>query len=317
MARTKRCFEEYVAINGIQQYLLHFPCRGGEIMLVLHGGPGQSATPFAHHAEPPVPVCHAVYYDQRGTGKTLRKNPTKGSDVTAEKLLEDLAATVEYLKHAYQKDKIIIHGHSWGSVLGLLYAHQHPENVLFYIGSGQVVDCLQGERITLKKLKQLACDDARDQETLSELEDGLADAKDFLLHAGTLMKLKKKHGLGISTKNVVRIALRSPVFGIADVRALFRAQKLSIHLLDFLSAFSAWEITELNTPAYFIHGENDGQIPIEQVMEYFDGLVAPDKGFYPIADAGHICVADNLKGVLCALSEIQGRFSSHCREKSQ
>jgi pimeloyl-ACP methyl ester carboxylesterase len=74
MSNPKNFFEEYVPINGIRQYFLHYPASDGEVMLVIHGGPGQSEVPFAYYAEPEPAVYTAVYYDQRGAGKTLREH---------------------------------------------------------------------------------------------------------------------------------------------------------------------------------------------------------------------------------------------------
>jgi pimeloyl-ACP methyl ester carboxylesterase len=248
MSHTQSYFEEYVPINGISQYFLHYPGNDGDVMLVIHGGPGQSEAAFAYYTEPSPSVYTTVYYDQRGTGKTLRKNPTKGNDVTFQTLFEDLAETVLYLKQKYQKDRIIIQGHSWGCVLGLSYAYQHPENLLYYIGVAQVVDYLKGERITLEKLKRLAADNPHDYHALEALEATLDSAQDFLASANTLMKFKRKYGLGINVGRIVRIARKSPVFGL---------------------------------------------------------------------DAGHVSVADNLKGALSAMSDIQSRFERHCNKEAR
>ena len=48
-------------------------------------------------------------------------------------------------KKRFRKDKIIIIGQSWGSVLGSQYALKHPENVVAYIGVGQVIDFDKGK----------------------------------------------------------------------------------------------------------------------------------------------------------------------------
>ncbi|MDR0500165.1 MAG: hypothetical protein LBG97_02815 [Coriobacteriales bacterium] len=75
MTNPKLYFEEYVSINEIQQYFLHYPCSDGEVMLIIHGGPGQSEASFAYYVEPNPPVYTTVYYDQRGAGKTIQKKP--------------------------------------------------------------------------------------------------------------------------------------------------------------------------------------------------------------------------------------------------
>ncbi|MDR0500164.1 MAG: alpha/beta hydrolase [Coriobacteriales bacterium] len=239
--------------------------------------------------------------------KQYKKNPTDGEDVTFETLFEDLVETVRYLKRKYQKEKIIIQGHSWGTILGLRYAHQFTEDVLFYIGAGQVIDYMHGERINLQKMKRLAAGSERSYRTIEAIERKLDSAKGYL-PVKDLNKIKKKYGLGINFMKVSRIAMKSPVFGFTDVLAMIRAQKQNVHLLNFLSTFSAMKMTNFRVPVYFIHGENDGQVPISQVKDYFETITAPDKGFFSITCAGHISAVDNLDGVLAAMGEIQGRF---------
>ncbi|WP_136351700.1 hypothetical protein [Metabacillus sediminilitoris] len=56
-----------------------------------------------------------------------------------------------YLKKKYHKDKIGILAHSWGTVIGSIYANQYSADVAFYIGVGQVIDPIQDEDIGYKK----------------------------------------------------------------------------------------------------------------------------------------------------------------------
>lgn len=55
----------------------------------------------------------------------------------------------------YIKEKIVIMGHSFGSILGSIYATQHPGDVLYYIGAGQVVSIFENEQAGYKKLQEL------------------------------------------------------------------------------------------------------------------------------------------------------------------
>ena len=38
------------------------------------------------------------------------------------------------------KDKVVIYGHSWGSLIGILYAARFPGKVSAYVGTGQLGD---------------------------------------------------------------------------------------------------------------------------------------------------------------------------------
>lgn len=82
--------EEYVAINGINQYL--FQCGTkyeNKVILFLHGGTGSAESLFAHaFQEKWEEIYTVVHWDQRGAGKTHSKNPNKFP--TVDLLIEDL-----------------------------------------------------------------------------------------------------------------------------------------------------------------------------------------------------------------------------------
>ena len=71
-------------------------------------------------------------------------------------MLEDLHGIVKHLQQKYREEKIVILGHSWGSLLGSLYVLQHPENVLAYIGIGQVISIMENERTAYQEVSELA-----------------------------------------------------------------------------------------------------------------------------------------------------------------
>lgn len=136
-------YEEYVQINGIDQYLFHAGVKyDNQVMLFLHGGPGFAESSLSYiFQEKWEEIFTVVHWDQRGVGKTLTRNPDKCP--TIDLMLEDLLTVVRYLKKKYNKEKIIILGHSWGTVLGSLFIKKHPEEVAYYIGVGKLSVCLK------------------------------------------------------------------------------------------------------------------------------------------------------------------------------
>ena len=72
----KNYTEEYIEIGGISHYFLTYEGKQEQpLVLFLHGGPGQTECSFAYHIEDYAERTYtAVYYDQRGTGKTYKKN---------------------------------------------------------------------------------------------------------------------------------------------------------------------------------------------------------------------------------------------------
>lgn len=115
---------------------------------------GQTESFFAYVVEEyAARDYNIVYYDQRGAGKTWLKNRRSRPDT--ETLKNDLLEIVLYLKRTYGKEKIGILGHSWGSVLGSMFAMEHPEHTLCYIGCGQVINILENERTGYAILKSV------------------------------------------------------------------------------------------------------------------------------------------------------------------
>jgi pimeloyl-ACP methyl ester carboxylesterase len=64
------------------------------------------------------------------------------------------------LKKRFNKEKIYLVGHSWGSQLGSLVVHRFPEHFHAYIGIGQVVNLYKNEEISY----QYVLNEARNRE---------------------------------------------------------------------------------------------------------------------------------------------------------
>lgn len=146
---------EFVTIGGIPQYLHHRgEDRDNPVMLFLHGGPGSPMLPFAQEFQIPWEKrVTVVHWDQRNSGKTYFKSDPKQitPTTTIDQMIKDTYEVVEYLKNKYQKQKIMIMGHSWGSVLGSLFIKKYPQLVQAYIGVGQVVNMVENERVGYEK----------------------------------------------------------------------------------------------------------------------------------------------------------------------
>jgi proline iminopeptidase len=94
----------------------------GKPVMVLHGGPGGSCSPFFFRYFNPEKF-HIILHDQRGAGKS--KPYAELKDNTTQHLVED----IETLRKHFKLDKVILLGGSWGSTLALAYAETYPGNV--------------------------------------------------------------------------------------------------------------------------------------------------------------------------------------------
>lgn len=96
--------------------------KAAKTILFLHGGPGVGVKD-SYKATFDPKLHKVVFFDQRGSGKSLPKASTK--DNTTEHMIAD----IEKLADTLRLDRFIITGGSWGSCLALAYALAHPKRV--------------------------------------------------------------------------------------------------------------------------------------------------------------------------------------------
>lgn len=92
------------------------------VVLFLHGGCGSpDRAQVMKYQSPLAEKFTLVAFDQRGSGYAYDGKEAKSLDLTKEIYVEDVHNVVDYLKQRFNKDKIIIVGHSFGSVLGVWF----------------------------------------------------------------------------------------------------------------------------------------------------------------------------------------------------
>jgi proline iminopeptidase len=84
-------------------------------------------------------------------------------------MVDDAGEVVQYLRKKLGKEKIFVLGHSWGSVIGLTLARTHPEWLYAYIGSGQVINGQENERVAYANTLRAAVA-AGNQAAITELK---------------------------------------------------------------------------------------------------------------------------------------------------
>ena len=141
---------EKITLGGIKQTIL---IRGHDtkspILLFLHGGPGFPEMDIAYKFQRKLEEHFIVVnWDQRGAGKSFSKKIPRES-MTIEQFISDAHELIRFLRERFDKEKIYLVGHSWGTTLGLLLTQRYPELFFAYVGIGQVVNALESEQISL------------------------------------------------------------------------------------------------------------------------------------------------------------------------
>lgn len=139
-ANAPVAISEYIEKGGAR---LYFETRGDimdvPIFLWLHGGPGGAERPLFRYFNSDLERRFlVVYYDQRGAGRSFDPQaPT--TSLTIAQHVADLDRLVEHLRSRYGRDRVLLVGHSWGAVLGALYAKANPEKISGLVAVAPVV----------------------------------------------------------------------------------------------------------------------------------------------------------------------------------
>lgn len=114
--------EGYATVNGVRHF--YRMIGQGEPFVLLHGGPGMWHDELFPFFDDLASDRRVVLYDQRGNGKSQM------DDISADTFTVDwLVSDLEELRKAWGFDRINIIGHSWGGLLGMYYATEHPHRV--------------------------------------------------------------------------------------------------------------------------------------------------------------------------------------------
>lgn len=294
----------YLSINNWKQFVL---IRGADttrnpILLMLHGGPGASATAlmrkYNHDLEDSFTV---VYWDQRGAGKSFnRKIDT--STLKVKQLIYDANVLMDYLRERFHQDKIFVIGHSWGSMLGMHLVKAYPEKIKAYIGIGQIVAAYEGElqsyQFTLKMAK--ATNNTKALRDLTEMSvpqsgnfmsmyktgfGGFVKQRDWLLKLGGERYKKTNY-----TDWIFQM-LMSDEYSLADLINWSRASATTAGKIlqdpDFNDFDLRKDMLSVQIPVYFVSGLYDYNTPWPLVKQYFENLEAPQKEFFLFEKSGH------------------------------
>lgn len=124
--------ETYKAtIGGIDQWInVRGQDRSNPILLFVHGGPASPAMPTIWQFQRPIEEYFTVvHWDQRAAGKTHAKtDPQKiGDTIRIQRYVDDVIEVAEHIKRRYDKEKVVLVGHSWGTIPATRAALARPE----------------------------------------------------------------------------------------------------------------------------------------------------------------------------------------------
>ena len=287
----------FVDINGTKQGMfLQSENTENPVLLFLHGGPGSPVISFTKTyptgLEKMFTVC---WWEQRGSGLSYNRQITS-KEMTMEQMISDTITVAEYLKKAFNKEKVYVMGHSWGSFLGVLTVQQAPYLFHAYIGIGQVANQVESERLAytfmLQEFRKL-----NNKKMVHKLEKFPID-KDGEVSDDYLMSVRSegvtKLGIGMMHNNLSTIAIVKMIFGykgytLKEKLHYIKGMTLSYKCLwGFVSQSDLIkQAPKLEVPVYIFQGKYDYIVSYVIAKEYLLALQAPVKGFYTFENSAH------------------------------
>ncbi|MDP1879351.1 MAG: alpha/beta hydrolase [Parachlamydiaceae bacterium] len=302
---TKISEENFILINGVEQWVTIKGESTKPIILFLHGGPGSPLSPYSDKLYKDLEKDFiVVQWDQRGTGKTFGKYAPeeltpeylKENPLSLDLMTNDGIELSEYLLKYLNKQKIILFGTSWGSVLGVKMASKRPELYHAYVGHSQIVNPTIDFDFYNRIYKM--AERKNDKDALDILNTIGKPPYDRAKKVGQLIRIIKKYErmnsnpapdnwfvLSSEYDNEKDNRNRSDgddysfVNYTGDTKLGVPSMSAGINLIQ--------DNLDFKIPIYLIQGNEDILTPKDKTKKYFDKIKAPKKKYYLLPKTAH------------------------------
>jgi len=260
------------------------------VLLYLNGGPGDSVLGQMDQMFSELQKDFVVVlWDQRNTGETSRLNNQK-TKPTQNLLKNDTYQLIQYLIRKFNKEKIVLVAHSYGTTLGFDLAKNHPELLHVFVATNPVINQTESELITLRMLKEHAKknENTRAINELSKVSIPFENGEELYYARKWLFDFEGKDFAKKKSFKKTVLSWSSDwleLFNEACQENLFESTK------------------RIDCPVYFIVGQNDYQTNPMLTQKYYDILQAPEKEIYAIENAGHLIPFENRNKFQIAIKE--------------
>jgi pimeloyl-ACP methyl ester carboxylesterase len=284
----------FVPLGGVGQWIqIRGDDRKNPALLFVHGGPGSTESPVSSLLRPWEKSFTVVMWDQRDAGKTfVRNGPVR--EMSLARVAQDGIELAQFLRRHLGKRKIIVVGHSWGTMVGLRMVRERPDLFSAYVGTGQVVSIAEKEPIdyarTMARLR--AAHDADGIRALAAAGPPPYRSVDQLM---VERSLSSRHDIPSERdllRNMVPVALVAPGWSLWDIYESLQASKYAEDAT--FAADASYDSRQLGTtyslPFFIFNGSEDQITPTDLARRYFDTIRAPEKQFVVLEGAGHTAV---------------------------
>ncbi len=304
-AKNRISEENFILINGIEQWVTIKGESSKPIILFIHGGPGSPISPYSDVLYKDLEKDFIiVQWDQRGTGKTYGRTAPeeltpaylKANPLSVELMTNDGIEVSKFLLKHLGKQKIILFGTSWGSALAVKMATKRPDLYYAYVGHSQIVNPTIDINFYNKVYKIV--ENKNDKDALALLNSIGKPPYEKAKSVGQLFKVIKKYEKENSIPAPEFWFVASPAYFnekdnqnredgddysfvnyTGDQKLAVKAMSATIDLMKDNLSFKI--------PVYLIQGDEDILTPKEKTKAYFDKIIAPKKEYHLLPKTAH------------------------------
>ena len=287
--------------------------KANPLLVFVHGGPGAVEMPIAWSFQRPwEDYFTVVQYDQRGAGRSYPLNDAAqiAGSMSIERYRDDAIELIEQLRSKYGQRKVVLLGHSWGSLVGLSVAARRPDLLFAYVGMGQIIDVREDERRgmawTLEQARAHGNAAAvREIEALRPYPDSgpfTIDAADgwrkWAIPYGSLAAYRANADF------YLRAPRLSPEYEPADIEAWDKGSALSVTTLwPRIADVSFLPLRKLDIPVVMLIGRHDHTTDAALAAEWMARLQAPKKATVWFEHSAHLPMIEEPGRTFAALLE--------------
>jgi pimeloyl-ACP methyl ester carboxylesterase len=294
----------FVTVGGAEQWItIRGVDRRNPVLLIVHGGPGAALSPLAVSFLPYERDWTVVQWDQPGAGRTFAQaGDTLPPATTVASVAADGVAITELVRQRLRKERVVLLGLSWGSVIGIEMARARPDLFDAYVGTGLFVHRDDGRAVAYER----ALGRARERghsEAVAALEAMGPPPYARPEDTRTLNRWTAALTDEPAAENRVVELFFAPRQSLGDIVSYFGAYAASDEHFDLGAQDLRKTDTRFELPIVIIQGAEDYDTPIELARDYFESLAAPRKQFVTLGRAGHTALLDDRANFLAALNE--------------
>ena len=215
-----------------------------------------------------------------------------------DQFVEDIVDLSAHLAKRFQKEKILLVGHSWGSAIGMLAVAGRPDLFSAYVGIGQVSSVAEGERISYEWTLEQAqrATDRSSVEKLTQIGPPPYTGSDWRSKFMTERRILGKFGgeyhgsrigaFGVVLGNLVFSSEYTMLDRINFFRGIFQSVDTLYPELSRTDLFV--QAPEVRIPVYFCLGRHDYEVPSVLSAKYLEVLKAPRKQLVWFENSSHM-----------------------------